>query len=114
MNQVQIQHSQERYENIFNMYEVENSNFDKYVFYNISSKVTLPDNLNDNVFDYWTVPGLMPLTTISYRIYGTQHLWWLIMIANKLKNPVKLLAPGTTIKAIKPDYLDQIYKSIIK
>jgi hypothetical protein len=112
MKQITVQHSQERYENIFNMYEVENENTDRYVFYNITNKVSLPQNLDDSVFDYWTVPGLMPLTTISYKIYNTQHLWWLIMVSNGLKNPVKLFTPGTVIKTIKKEYLNQIFKSI--
>lgn len=112
MKQITVQHPQERYENIFNMYEVQNENTDKYVFYNIGSKVSLPKNLDDNVFDYWTVPGLMPLTTISYKIYDTQHLWWLIMLSSGLNNPVKLLTPGTVIKSVKREYLNQIFKSI--
>lgn len=113
MKKVEINHSQERYENIFNLYEIEDigTNF---IFYNINNKISLPTDLDDRVFEYWIVPGLMPLTTISYKIYDTQHLWWLIMLVNGIKNPVKLFTPGSTIKTIKKEYLNQVYTSITK
>ena len=55
MEKITIQHSQERYENIFNMYEVENENSDKYIFYNINNKVSffLQDCLDNNIDILW-------------------------------------------------------------
>jgi hypothetical protein len=114
MKQTQINHPAEYYENIFNAYEFENENNNRYVCYNILNKVSLPNDIDDQVFTYVTVPGSMPLTTISYRIYNNMHLWWLIMVVNKLTNPVKLLAPGTIIKVIKPQFLPQVLDSIKK
>ena len=112
MEKVNITHEPEMYENIFNTYSLENNNGDKYVFYNILNKVSIPNNIDDNVFDRLAVPGHMPLTTISYRIYKTMHLWWLIMVCNNIKNPVKLIAPGTIIRTIKPQYLATVLNSI--
>jgi hypothetical protein len=114
MDKIDIKHDPERYENIFNMYEFKNSNDDKYVFYNILSKVTLPPDLDKDVFAYYNIDAHTPLTTLSYKIYGTQHLWWLIMVVNNIKNPVKLLESGSIIKVIKKDYLDLIFDSIKK
>lgn len=112
MEKIDIYHDPERYENIFNLYEVENDNNDKYVFYNILSKVSFPDDLNPSIFEYYVVKDKIPLTTLSYNIYGTQHLWWLIMILNKIKNPVKLMESGSIIKVIKVDYLDIVFDTI--
>jgi hypothetical protein len=112
MDKITIKHDPERYENIFNMYEFTNSNDDSYVFYNILNKVQLPNNLDESIFEYYKVDSEMPLTTISYNIYKSQHLWWLIMAINKIRNPIKLLDRGSIIKIIKIDYLDIILESL--
>lgn len=112
MEKIEITHNPERYENIFNMYEFNTENNDTYVFYNILSKITIPANLDDTIYDYYIIDSEMPLTTLSYKFYKTQHLWWLILAVNNLKNPVKLIKAGSTIKILKSDYLSLIYNSI--
>lgn len=114
MNITKLTHPAEYYENIFNAYEFENDNNDRYVCYNILNKVSLPSNIDPQVFTYVNIPGSMPLTTISYRIYNNMHLWWLIMLVNSITNPTKLLAPGTIIKIIKPQFIPQVLASIKK
>lgn len=114
MEKVKIIHEPEMYENIFNAYKLENDNGNQYVFYNILNKVSLPDNIDDSVFKKFSIPGNMPLTTISYRIYKTIHLWWLIMLCNNIRNPIRLLAPGTVIRTIKPQYLSTVLANIQK
>ena len=114
MTPIEITFPKEWYENIFNSYEVTNDNNDVYAFHNISSKVTLPDDIDSNVFEYWTIPGSLPLTSLSHRIYGNMHLWWLIMIANDIRNPIKLLAPGSTIRVIKQEYVATILDNLKK
>ncbi len=112
MEKINIKHDVERYENIFNMYQFDNSNGDTYAFYNILSKITLPSDLDETIFDYYKVSGRMPLTSLSYNFYNTQHLWWLIMVINNIKNPVKTIEAGSVIKIIKKQYLDLIFDSI--
>jgi hypothetical protein len=112
MEKVTITHNPERYENIFNMYQFDTDNKDTYVFYNILSKISIPANLDSNIYEYYIVDAEMPLTNLSYKFYKTQHLWWLIMITNGIKNPVKLINSGSVIKIIKPDYLGSVYSSI--
>jgi hypothetical protein len=112
MEKVNIKHDIERYENIFNMYQFDNSNGDTYVFYNILSKISLPSDLDENIFDFYKITGKMPLTTLSYIFYRTQHLWWLIMVINNIKNPVKNIEAGSVIKIIKREYLDSIFESL--
>lgn len=112
MEKITITHNPERYENIFNMYKFDTDSNDTYVFYNILSKISLPANLDDNIFEYYIVDSEMALTTLSYKFYKTQHLWWLILLINNLKNPVKLISAGSTIKILKSDYLGIIYSAI--
>ena len=112
MEKITITHDPERYENIFNMYQFNTDNNDTYVFYNILSKIVIPSNLDDNIYEYYIIESEMPLTSLSYKFYKTQHLWWLIMAINNLKNPIKLIKSGSTIKILKSDYLGIIYNSI--
>ena len=112
MNKINIKHNAEMYENLFNMYESVNENSDSYIFYNILNKPILPDDVDDSIFDYYVVESLIPLTTLSYNIYNNIHLWWLIMIVNKIQNPVLNLESGSVIKVVKPEYLDEFLQSI--
>jgi hypothetical protein len=112
MEQTKISHPEEYYENIFNMYKDKNENDDMYYFYNIGKKITLPKNIDDGVFDYFNVLDTLPLTTVSYQVYGTIHLWWLLLLCNDIQNSLKLLTPGSVIKVIKKEYLSTILKSL--
>jgi len=96
-----------RYENIFKVGRNNN-----YYFYNILKTITFPENLNKDIFYYETITSRRPLTTISYNIYGNQDLWWLIVLTNKITNPIETIAPGTALKIIKPEFVDKIITSI--
>lgn len=112
MEKIIISHQADRYENIFNMYQFDTSNNDTYVFYNILSKISIPTGLDPIVYQLYEVDSQIALTSLSHKLYGSQHLWWLIMILNNLKNPVKLIESGSIIKIIKSDYLDLVFDSL--
>jgi hypothetical protein len=99
---------QYRYENIFKIYETGNKDF---FYYNILKKIKLPDDLDDNLVNTVAYNEALPVTTLSYRIYGTTYLWWLIMVVNKISNPAKI-SGGTRIKYIKKEYLKPTIDSI--
>lgn len=99
---------QYRYENIFKIYETGNKDF---FYYNILKKIRLPDDLDDNLVNTVAYNEALPVTTLSYRIYGTTYLWWLIMVVNKISNPAKI-SGGTRIKYIKKEYLKPTIDSI--
>lgn len=110
MKIIPIYHTPERYENIFNLYEYDGEV--PYTFYNLLNKISLPQDIDRNILDLYKVESLMPWTTISYRIYETQHLWWLLCLLNNIENPVKLLEAGSKIYAVKPQYLNDIYSNL--
>ena len=97
-----------RYENIYKVYELGDENF---FYYNILKKLKLPDDINQNIFDFVKYTNALPLTTLSYRIYGTTYLWWLIMIVNNIRNPQKI-EPGTKIRFVKKPFLKIVLQSI--
>jgi|TARA_R110000803_G_scaffold3675_6_gene12501 hypothetical protein len=99
---------QYRYENIFKIYETGDKDF---FYYNILKKIKLPDDIDDELFTAVAYNEALPITTLSYRIYGTTYLWWLIMVVNNITNPAKI-ASGRRIKYIKKQYLKPTIDSI--
>tara|TARA_R110002051_G_C8478277_1_gene461202 strand:+ start:50 stop:361 length:312 start_codon:yes stop_codon:yes gene_type:complete len=96
------------YENIFSKHSTSSG----HVYYNILKTINFPEKLPISVVDDYTVTGALPYTVLSYKLYKTTKLWWLICLVNKIKNPVKLLAPGTKIKIIKPNIVGSILGQI--
>ena len=98
------------YENILNMYQTENE--DAYNYFNISNKVQINiNNIDENFVEYFYIDAPLPLTTLSYRIFGTQHLWWLIVAMNKL-NPIDIPAAGTVIVVPKQQFIAEVLNAI--
>lgn len=86
----------ENYENIFDVFTDEN---DRY-YYNLLQTISFP-NLPDGYFDAYNITYGDTWPFISYKIYNTPNIWWILLLANNIQNPVKSLVPGTTIKAPK-------------
>lgn len=99
--------SSNRYENIFNL-----NIYNGYYFYNIIKTIKFPENINPELYYEKIINSKKPYTTISYEIYGTQDLWWLILLSNNITNPVSVVTPGTKIKVIKLKYIKSILDSI--
>lgn len=97
-----------RYEKIFKLYQTDNNQY----FYNIIQSVFLPDELDKRALFYVTVQKQQPWTTISYNVYRTIELWWLILLTNKIYNPFELPPTGTVLSIIKPEYIPDILREI--
>jgi hypothetical protein len=100
-----------RYENIFKLYQTGDKNF---YFYNIIKTISIPDDIDPEIFDFITLPSPLPLTSLSYDIYGTQHLWWLILIVNNIDDPIKKVPHGEEIRIVKSKYVDDVIDSITR
>lgn len=101
----------ERYENIFKIFTTDKTKDNRYYFYNIIGKITIPSQLNEEILDTIELNIRMPWTTLSYKLYSTQHLWWLIFLLNKPEN-IFLAEPGKEYKYILPKYLGVILDNI--
>ena len=98
-----------RYENIFNVYQ---NNTNQY-YYNILAKVNFPNNIEEAYYDTFIVnTDYQPWTNISYQIYGTILLWWLVCAVNNIQNPVFFPKAGTTLKFLKPAYARSVISQI--
>lgn len=71
------------YERIFKIFEA--STDDKnFFFYNILKKIEFPV-IDSQYIRYYNVKTRMPMTTISYNIYGDIKSWWILYLLNKDK-----------------------------
>ena len=102
--------SLELYENIFKVNLLENKDKNFY-FYNTLNKVIFPDNLDGSVYKEVTVQTDTPWTTLSFNLYGTINLWWVVYLINKPKY-IFLAKGGTTIKYITPGAITSILNSM--
>jgi hypothetical protein len=103
--------SRERYENIFRLYNTDTSSGKSTYFYNILTKVQIPDTLDENLIGNITPTSNMPWTTLSYKLYGSIFLWWLIFLLNK-PDDIFTVKAGVTYKYILPNYIDSVLESI--
>jgi hypothetical protein len=97
-----------RYEKILKLYQTGNNQY----FYNLVQSLFLPDKLDKRALFYITVQGQQPWTTVSYNVYKTIELWWLILLTNKIYNPFDIPKTGTVLAVIKPQYVPDILKEI--
>tara|TARA_R110002096_G_C14594806_1_gene722266 strand:+ start:1512 stop:1880 length:369 start_codon:yes stop_codon:yes gene_type:complete len=102
--------SSELYENIFKVNIIENKD-KNFLFYNTLNKVIFPDNLSGDTYDELTVQVDTPWTTLSFNLYGTINLWWVVYLINKPKY-IFLAKSGSTVKYITPSAISLILNSM--
>lgn len=78
----------ERIENIFNVYQTEEETGKKY-YYNILQTIAFPQNLPPTMFQAYNIQRNDTWPLISFKFYNTPNLWWLILLANNIVNPIK-------------------------
>lgn len=84
-----------RFMNIFRSYVINEDAFQDTIFF---------DTYEVDASDWWD--------TISYKQYGTPHLWWVICLMNDVKNPFEELDEGTNIKILKRSYMYTVFKEM--
>lgn len=99
------------YENFFKIHIYN----DEFAFFNLLKKINILTNTNDIDPTYFTVYNIdidIPWVILSYRIYGSLNLWWLLCLVNNIQDATKNPELGTKIKAIKPQYVNAIIGQI--
>lgn len=83
-------------------------------FMNIWRTFSLNNYITTDVtfYDSYEVGDDMWWDNISYDIYGTPHLWWIVALMNNVVNPFEELEEGTNIKILREEYLYVLFKDI--
>ena len=99
------------YENFFKIHIYN----DEFTFFNILKKINILTNSNDidpTYFKSYNVDVDIPWVVMSYKIYGTVNLWWLLCLINGVQDATKNPELGTTIRALKTQYINTIVNQI--
>ena len=98
------------YENLFKVYR---DSVDTPYYYNILNTVALPADLDPATYYTYQVPGPnITWTNLSYKVYNTIKLWWIICIANNISDPTSFPEAGANLKIIRPEYVREILSAI--
>lgn len=84
----------ENLENIFNVYQEENGLY----YYNLLQTIVFPQDLPKALFNSYIISYGDTWPYISFKNFQTPNLWWLILLANNISNPLLPLVPGTELK----------------
>ena len=79
---------------------------------NIIKKISIPDDLQSDIYIEYRISSYKPWTALSHEIYGNQDLWWLICLTNKIYNPINNPELGAVYKIIKPDFVNVILQEL--
>jgi hypothetical protein len=96
------------YENIFNLYLDENGRY----YYNLLQSIIIPQNLPEGYYEEYDVEYGDTWPFISYKIYGSPNIWWIITDVNAIRDATKLPEPGIKIKILKMEYVKSILNQI--
>ena len=97
----------ERYENIFKVYSNEDGQF----FYNINNKIVIPETLDETIVNKIRLDRDLAWTILSYKLYNTMNLWWLLFLLNKPEN-IFYAKAGIEYKYISRDFIEDTLDSI--
>lgn len=103
------------FESFLRMYLTKDNQF----YYNLlTSNIVIDGELDPASYYTVTITKRIPWTTIAYNEYRNMNMWWLILITNKISNPVEFPKPGTVLKILYPRFvryvIDQINNNLLK
>lgn len=98
----------QQYENIFNVYEDDDIGY----FFNLLKTVNFPGDLDPNTYDYYIIEPNDTWPLISWKLYNSVLLWWLLCSVNQIQNPTELPVAGEKIKVLRVSYVRNILNNI--
>ena len=90
-------------EKMFSVYQE-----DGMYFYNILQTISFPQDLPLFLFDVYTISYGDTWPLISFKTYKTTNLWWIILLANQIENPLLPMAVGKDIKIPNESVVKQV------
>jgi hypothetical protein len=100
----------ENFENIFDVYQ----DSDGMYFYNLLNTVVFPPHLPLSLFDPYVVKPGDSWPFISYKTLQSPNLWWVILLANDIRNPLAEIKSGTIIKIPKIELVREVLMQLGK
>jgi hypothetical protein len=101
---------QEVLENIFTVHKDKDGMY----FYNLLQSIEFPKDIPSSFFEFYNIKYGDTWPLISFKVFQTPNLWWLILLANDIINPLEPVIPGTTIKIPNTFIVQEVLKQIIR
>lgn len=102
------------YERIFKVYKAVSEDKEFY-YYNILRKIDFSE-VDDEFVEFYDVKTRLPMTTVSYNIYGDIKSWWILYLMNKNKfdGPPFWVEGGIQLKYLRPEIRTLLYNDITR
>jgi hypothetical protein len=106
----EISNSSFKFENFFNIYETDSG----YRFFNLLKNISVIPSNNSEIEEEYITDGTDTWYSVSYKLYGTLNLWWLICLYNNTINPFEPIKSKTILKVLKSEYVGLVLTEIKK
>lgn len=91
------------YANIFKTYEDK----DGATFFNFLNSITIEGEIDASLYTWDFAYSFTSWYELSTKHYGTPRLWWIILLANNIKNPFEV-SSSTRVKILKSNAVSEI------
>lgn len=80
-------------------------------FVNIFKSVTVNEDAQSDIliYDTYEVAEGEYWDNISYEVYGTPFLWWVVALMNNVSNPFEELEAGQNVKILRLENLQTVF-----
>ena len=97
-------------DNFFNVYVNEYSNY----LFNLNSTVYFSNiaSIPMKFFSYYQCKDGETFMGISYKLYGTTHLWWMLMKLNNVTDAFAKIRTGNYIRYLTPSLVSNVLKEL--
>lgn len=101
--------SDDSMENLFSVYKEKGQ-----YFYNLLNAINFPEpsNLRPDLYSTYTIRSGEIWPNISYKLYGSITLWWVLCILNRIENPIVMPKPGTKIIVFTANAINQVLQQM--
>lgn len=85
-------------------------------FLNIFRSYVINEGISSNIsfFETYEVSNGEYWDNVSYNLYETPYLWWVIALLNNISNPFEELEAGDQLNVLKDDYVYQLTSDLEK
>ena len=98
----------QNYENLFNVYKTSDGGY----YYNISRTLNIPTEISKQYCQEYVTKYGDTWTGMAYALYNDVKLWWIICIANGIRNPLLFPEPGTKLFILDTSVVQNILMTI--
>lgn len=95
------------YQSIFNHYQTD----DGKTFFVPTEQIVFPEDTSLIIYDTMYIDTDTPWTILSWKIYGSIDLWWILCSLNR-DNSYFYAKQGTTVRFIREQFIDEVMKQL--